>query len=148
MAQDVKLAKNDDGIYDFVLEGSDFASVDGIETAIGVSLFTDARESEGNVQDAFRRSGWSGNILTLRDGFELGSTLWALVSRMTQDTFNLGEDKCKIALQWMINDGIADTIDILMTPVDSRVSEIEIKLFKELNLVGRYTTLWTNTKAF
>ena len=148
MAQDVKIAKNAEGIYDIVLDGSDFASVDGLETAIGVSLFTDAREDESNIQDAFRRGGWSGNILTLQDDFELGSTLWSLIARNIQDTFNLGEDKVRRCLRWMVTDGIADTIDVVMTRVDARTARIQIDLFKELNLVGRYTTLWSSTKAF
>lgn len=150
MAQDIKIAKNLDGIYDIVptADGKDFESVDGLETAIGTSLFTDARETEGNVPDAFRRGGWAGNLLTLQDDFELGSTLWSLVARMVQDTFNLGEDKCRICLQWMINDGIADTIDIVMSRIDARSARIQIDLFKELNLVGRYATLWTSTRAF
>lgn len=148
MAQDVKIAKNDDGIYDIVLDGADFASVDGLETAIGVSLFTDARESEGNVSDAFRRGGWSGNLLTLKDDFELGSTLWSLVSRMVQNTFDLASDKTRIALQWILDDGIADSINIVTTQVDTRKAEIRIDLFKDINLVGSYITIWTNTRPF
>lgn len=150
MAQDVKIAKNDDGIYDIVetADGKDFESVEGFETAIGTSIFTDARESEGNVPEAFRRGGWSGNILTLKDNFELGSTLWSLISRMVQDTFDLASDKTRICLQWMLDDGIADTIEVETTPVNDRQARIQIDLFKNTNLVGRYTTLWTNTQAF
>lgn len=148
MAQDVKLEKNGDGIYDIPIVNGDFALVDGIETALGVSLFTDARESEGNVQDAFRRGGWSGNILTLNDDFELGSTLWSLIARMVQDTFNLGEGKVRLSLQWMIDLTIVDTIDVLMTQNGSRSSKIEIVLFKNLSEVGRYITLLTNTETF
>lgn len=151
MAQDVKIAKNDGGIYDFVptADGKDFESVEGFETAIGTSVFTEAREKEGNVPDAFRRGGWSGNILTLLDdNFELGSTLWALVSRMIQDTFDLAADKTRICLQWMLDDGIADTINVQVTPVDNRTARIKIDLFKDLNKVGSYITLWSNTRPF
>lgn len=150
MAQDVKIAKNDDGIYDIVetSDGKDFESVEGFETAIGTSIFTNARESEGNVPEAFRRDGWAGNLLTLKDNFELGSTLWALVSRMVQDTFDRASDTTRICLQWMLDDGIADTIEVETTRVNERQARIQIDLFKNTNLVGRYTTLWTNTQAF
>ena len=55
MAQDIKLAKTDEGIYDIPLngDGNDLATVDGLETAIVVSLFTDSRASSGNVPDDF-----------------------------------------------------------------------------------------------
>lgn len=148
MAQDIKIAKNADGIYDIVQDGADFASVDGLETAIGVSLFTDSRETEGNVQNAFRRGGWSGNILTLQDNFELGSTLWSLISRMNQDTYNLTSGKVRVALQWMIDDGIADTIDVITNPTDTRTIRIQIDLYKNNDLVGRYITLWSSTRPF
>lgn len=148
MAQDVKLLKNDDGIYDIPIVDGDFDTVDGIETALGVSLFTDSRESEGNVQDAFRRGGWCGNILTLNDGFELGSTLWSMIARMVQDTYNLGEDKVRDCLQWMIDDTLVDTIDVSIAPVTSRSIKVLIILYKDSNEVGRYTTLLSNTNSF
>ena len=148
MAQDVKITKNADGIYDIPIVNGDFDTVDGIETSLGVSIFTESREAEGNVQEAHRRSGWVGNILTLQDNFELGSTVWSLIARMVQDTLNLGEEKIRECLQWMIDRELVDTIDVTMIQNTARVAEVQIVLYKNLNEVGKYVTLLTNTSSF
>lgn len=147
MAQDVKLVQGVDDIFDIPVINSDLATVDGVETAIGVSIFTDARAPSGVVKDAFRRRGWSGNILTFQDGFELGSILWTLdQTRVNQNTLNTGEDVVRKSLQYMIDDGIADTIDIIMEKTGTRQGTITIVLFKGIEVVGRYTTVWLSTQ--
>ena len=147
MAQDVKIDKGIDDVYDIPVENGDFVLVDGVETAIGVSLFTDARTDAANVSEAFKRRGFSGNLLTLAEGFELGGELWTLEqARLDQNTLNAAQDIVKRALQYMINDGIADTIDVVMTKTSERAGTIEITLFKGLDEVGRYITLWTSTQ--
>lgn len=147
MAQDVKLEKGVDDIFDIPVENSDLATVDGVETAVFVSLFTDARAPAGTVKDAFRRRGWSGNILTLQDGFELGGLLWTLdQARLTQNTLNEGEDVVRISLQWVIDDGIADTVEVAMEQTGTRQGTITIELFKGIEVVGRYTTVWLSTQ--
>jgi phage gp46-like protein len=149
MAQDVKLAKNDDGIFDIPLtaDGKDIATVDGIETALMVSLYTNARTSGSKVPDSFNRQGWAGNLLTLKDGFELGSELWTLKqARLVQNTLNAGQDLVRRSLQWMIDDGVADVINVTMTSKTDRAGEIKILLYKDLDLIARYITIWTSTQ--
>lgn len=151
MAQDIRLEKNDDGIYDipFNDEGNDLASVDGLETAIVVSLFTDARASSGNVPEAFRRRGWCGNILTKPKNYELGSVLWTLEqARLNQSTLNLAEDITRRALRWMITDGIADTVNVTAQKVTERTGKITIVLYRENNETARYSTVWLATQPF
>lgn len=149
MAQDVKLVKNDEGIYDIPLtdDGKDLATIDGLETAIIVSVFTYARANSGDVPDSFNRRGWVGNLLTLLEGYELGSELWVLSqSRINTETLNRGEDFVKRSLQWMLDDGVADTITVTFTQSSVREVEVEIILLKSSNVIGRYITIWNNTK--
>ena len=151
MAQDIKLQKNDDGIYDipFNESGNDLAEVQGIETSLIVSLFTNARASSGNVPESFRRRGWCGNILTKSENYELGSLLWTLnQSRLNRSTLNLSEDICKKALQFMVNDRIADTIEVVSEEISERACKITIILYRENNEVARYSTIWLATKQF
>lgn len=148
MAQDVKIIKGADGIYDIPIVDGDFDIVDGIETSVGVSIGTDARENEGNVQEAFRRSGWSGNLLTIQDSYELGSTLWSSIARMIPNTNNITDGKIRKCLQWLINDDIIDALDVDISQISSRISRIQLVLYKGLNEVGRYVTLFTNTQSF
>lgn len=147
MAQDVKIEQDANGIFDIPVVNADLATVNGVETAIGVSVYTDSRASSGTVKDAFRRRGWSGNALTLQEGFELGSLLWTLdQARLNQNTLNIGEDIVRRSLQYMINDGIADTIDVIMDQTGTRQGTITIVLFKGIEVVGRYTTVWLRTQ--
>ncbi|GAF89679.1 unnamed protein product, partial [marine sediment metagenome] len=57
LTQDLQITPDDVGLYDLVIdeEQSDFASVNGFETAIPVSLFTDSRAPSSIVPDATRR---------------------------------------------------------------------------------------------
>lgn len=147
MAQDVKIEQGVNDIFDIPVINSDLATVDGVETAIGVSLFTDSRAPSGIVKDAFRRRGWSGNALTFQEGFELGSILWILdQTRLNQNTLNTGEDIVRKSLQYMIGDGIADTIDVIMEQTGTSQGTITIVLFKGIEVVGRYTTVWLRTQ--
>ena len=53
--QDLLLQRGEDGIYDLVIEDSQFVSAEGLETAVITSLFTDARAPEVQVPEAGRR---------------------------------------------------------------------------------------------
>ena len=147
MPQDVKLEQGVNDIFDIPVINSDLATVDGVETAIGVSIYTDARAPSGIVKDAFRRRGWSGNALTSQENYELGSILWTLdQARLKQNTLNTGEDIVRRSLQYMIDDGIADTIDVIMEQTGTRQGTITVVLFKGIEVVGRYTTVWLRTQ--
>jgi len=150
MAQDIKLVKNEDGIYDIPLNasGDDIDTVDGLETCIIVSLFTDARAGSGNVPNVLRRRGWCGNILTISENYELGSLLWLLEqARLNQLTLNMAEDKSRKALEHLITDGIADTITTSAEKVDEKSAKLTIILFKQSNEIARFATLWVSTKS-
>jgi phage gp46-like protein len=149
MAQDVKLQKNDDGIYDIPLnsDGTDLDTIDGLETAITVSLFTFARANPGNVLDAFKRRGWVGNLLSLSEGYELGSELWVLEqARIDTGTMNKIKNFVQRALNWMITDGIADRIEVSAFQLGERGARVDIILRKNATEVGRYSTVWNNTQ--
>jgi phage gp46-like protein len=90
----------------------------GLETAVLISLFSDARAREQDAlpQGHTNRSGWFGSMIV---GVEIGSRLW-LLCRSVIDGVTLShiEQYCKDALQWMIDDGMASEV----TAVASRAS--------------------------
>ena len=142
--QDVLIKQNDDGLYDLVVEGADFASAEGFETAIAVSLFTDARALPTYVQEAKNRRGWVGNILT--EERQLGGLLWLLdQTRMTNDTINFARGYADGSLQWIIDDGVARVITVVVTKINNREMNIYIDITEINNTVKRYVTLWRNT---
>lgn len=146
--QDILIRANSDGLYDFVVEGNEFASAGGFETAIPVSLFTDARAPAALVSEPQYRRGWIGNLLTAATMRQLGSILWVLdQSRITQERLNIARLAAQDAFQWMVDDGVAlgVKIDVQRSSVTGIIVFIEIT--DTSNVVSRYQTLWRATDA-
>ncbi|MDB5432434.1 MAG: hypothetical protein JWP35_3550 [Caulobacter sp.] len=100
---------------EMVLTGGDLATDDGLQTAVIISLFSDARAAEDDDlphADADRR-GWWGDTYADVEGDSIGSRLW-LLSRGKQLPGTLTEAKtyAQEALAWLIEDGVAASIDI------------------------------------
>lgn len=146
--QDILIRANSDGLYDFVIEGNEFASAGGFETAIPVSLFTDARAPAALVSEPQYRRGWIGNLMTAATMRQLGSILWVLdQSRITQERLNVARLAAQDAFQWMVDDGVAlgVKIDVQRNSVTGIIVFIEIT--DTSNVVSRYQTLWRATDA-
>lgn len=146
--QDILIRANSDGLYDFVIEGNEFASAGGFETAIPVSLFTDARAPAALVPEPQLRRGWIGNLLTAATMRQLGSILWVLdQARVTQQTLNVARLAAQDAFQWMIDDGVA--LGVLVDVTNSAKGQfvIAIQITDTSNVVSRYQTLWRATDA-
>lgn len=146
--QDVLIRANSDGLYDFVIDGNEFASAGGFETAIPVSLFTDARAPAALVAEPQNRRGWIGNLMTASTMRQLGSILWALdQTRITQETLNLARLEAQSAFQWMLDDGVALGVLVDMSRTASGAITITIRITDTSNVVSRYQTLWRATNA-
>lgn len=112
MKKDIKLSLQD-GYFDIVIEDGDFANEDGFDTAVWVSLFTDARATVSQVLLPERRRGWIGNIVSEVPERELGGYLWLVEQRrLTQDTLNEMIDYSRKALNYLIEDNIALKIEV------------------------------------
>lgn len=146
--QDILIRANSDGLYDFVIEGNEFASAGGFETAIPVSLFTDARAPAALVSEPRYRRGWIGNLMTAATMRQLGSILWVLdQSRITQERLNVARLAAQDAFQWMIDDGVALNVFVDVTQTASTGFIITIQITDTSNVVSRYQTLWRATDA-
>lgn len=146
--QDVLIRANSDGLYDFVVDGNVFASAGGFETAIPVSLFTDARAPAALVADPQYRRGWIGNLLTASTMRQLGSILWVLdQTRVTRETLNVARLAAQDAFQWMIDDDIALGVLVDVTRAARSGFIIHIQITDTSNVVSRYQTLWRATDA-
>jgi phage gp46-like protein len=144
--QDVLIKSDKFGLYDWQIDGADFASAEGFETAIPLSYFTDARAPAVHVQQAKDRRGWVGNILYIDIERELGGLLWLLdQARNTQDTRNLAKSFCEGSLQWMPKDGVARSISVEVTQPNDTEQRILTNITNPDNTVSQYTTLWRST---
>ncbi|MEP9372623.1 phage GP46 family protein [Mesorhizobium sp. KR1-2] len=101
---------------DVEISAGNLADDDTLRTAILVSLFTDRRAGpddelpDGAGND---RRGWLGDALSSVEGDRIGSRLWLLKRRkQTEETRRQGEDYCREALEWLVEDGIASAITI------------------------------------
>ncbi len=113
---DLKLAwDNEAGEADLVLEGPELAIEQGFDTAIQISLFTDARASTDDMlpggPGADRRGFWADSVAPVTPGDITGSKLWLLErAKRTPETLRAIERHAADALQWLVGDGHADAV--------------------------------------
>jgi len=131
--------------YDISFEDGDFKKLKGFDTAIFISLFTDARASANQVSQAERRRGWIGN---LNNPVELGSLIWLYFqAKLVRATVSGVEDQARKALQWLIDFNYATEIIITSTRTeDSILADITIKHLNSDTEIPRIA-LWENTPS-
>ncbi len=105
------LRRNAEGEYDLVeAEDGSLAHGNDLHTAIAISLHTDAAIDPSESANDARRGFWGDELL---EGPELGSADWAIASgkASTAAAQDL-EDSAHKALQWLIDDGVASSIEV------------------------------------
>lgn len=100
---------------DLAVQAGDLASDAGLASAIGISLFTDARARPDDVlpYDGADRRGWWGDIAAADDDDHIGSRLW-LLSREKQMSVVVvrARELALEAVAWLLRDGIAAQLDV------------------------------------
>lgn len=112
------------GVYDIKIGfDGDIETEDAFDTAIIVSLFTDARANVSEVPETHRRRGWLGNEQT--PGVEMGSKLWLHEqARLTRTVMNAIADQARAALEWFVDNDLAEAIadvEVSSNPVTGRL---------------------------
>lgn len=99
-----------------------------IDAAILLSLFCDARALPQDLQDDPR--GWWGDVLNTQNGDRWGGKLWLLASRAKNvpETLRLAEDYTREALQWLLDDQVASSIDVTASAQSSEMMAIAITI--------------------
>ena len=110
------------GTADFAMAGLGLLSGKDLETAVIISLFSDAQSEPGDiVYDADPRGWWADTYAALEDPAltslpddRIGSKLWQVFARpRNQDTLNWMRDQILKALNWMLIDSVASAIDVV-----------------------------------
>ena len=110
--------------FDLALAGGDLVSEYGLFTAVAISLFTDrlAEASDrlpypasSGFNDDIRRGWWGdlpiGGAAELRRRDLIGSRLWLLRRALVlPDLLPRARGYCREALQWLIDDDIAESV--------------------------------------
>jgi len=122
----------------------DILTDDFFDTAIRMSLFCERRAEPSEVPESHRRRGWIGNEST--PGFEIGSKLWLYSqAKLTRSLLSGIESVVRSGLQWMVDDGIADSIDAVAT-IKNGTIVVDIPTARPGSQVDqRYYALWENT---
>lgn len=100
------------GRGDWAISGADLQSGNDLITALFISIFTDRSALASDVipDGSNDRRGWLGD---LGEDVPIGSRLWLLDrAKQTPDTLARAKEYIAEALQWMIDDGVAGSIDL------------------------------------
>jgi len=122
MAEYTDVALNADaGYYDISFTDGDLTKLQGFDTAIYISIFTDARASETQIEQPERRRGWIGN---LGNAIEIGSLNWLYEqARLINATANGLADTTRTCLKWLVDFEYATSVTV--TPVRSGANTLD-----------------------
>ena len=129
-----------------------FEPHDGLETALILSLFTD-REAEPDdelgvaadpVPDVPNRRGWWGDAYSRNGaGDRIGSRLWLLeAATLTEDTRARALAYCREALEWMVRDGIAASVDVEVFVSSESTLEFDVTITRPTEGESRFAYVW------
>lgn len=147
---DVAIIIDAENNMDISLSNSDFQTDGGLRTAILISLFTDRRVSSNEVPDAgASKRGWWGDLFPTSQGDQIGSRLWLLQrEKRTVETLNKAEEYSREALQWMLDDGVAESVDANASYNGSGALIIQILVTRPSgNKTFRFVTNWAVESA-
>ena len=144
---DVKFNMDSYGRFDFDIVDGDIEFEDGLDTAVWVSLFTDARATASQVGMPERRQGWIGELSSIIPNRQLGGHLWLINQRrLIQRTLNDAIDYCNKSLQWLIDDNICSRISVNGIIIPKLGIELTINITSHKGIIStKNIQLWELT---
>ncbi len=141
------------GRADMALAAGDLAMDDGLETAVVISLFTDAPADAGDAipDGSGDPRGWWGDLPI--DAGEQGATppdvtgskLWLLDrALLTRETLARAESYAKAALAWMVRDGVAQSVNATAVSRSLGVLELTVTIEQD-GATRQFTYAWSVT---
>lgn len=132
-------------LYDISIDtNGDILTDDFFDTSLLYSLLGERRANASEVVDPQLRRGWIGS-----EGktFENGSKLWLFEqARVTRTNLNRINDESRKALQWLVDDGLAVSIDEITSTVKNGKITLSITIRRSRSKVERrFFDLWQNT---
>lgn len=110
---------------DLALGAGDLAQDFGLQSAVLLSLFTDARNPETEAGSDPR--GWWGDLA----GDEWGSLLWTLDRQVaSKENANNARQYAEASLAWMREDGIVERVEVAAGYVRPGYLELVVKLIR------------------
>ena len=138
-----------DNCIQLSLENGDLVADDGLETAILISLFTDQRVTDEELPiGTDDKRGWWGDLFPFVQGDKIGSKLWTLFreGKVNNSTAAQVETLALDALQWLIDDGVASSVEVLASTTEDKKINIAVKITKQTGESSRFDIIWDNQK--
>ena len=129
-------------------EGAGTVAVDvtgdsGLDTAVYISLFTDARQDDASATDMSDLRGWWGDEFGA-----IGSNLWQLTrGKLTDEALAQAQVWAQDALQWMVTDGVVASVTASVTRIGLYAISIVIQIQEPSTASStfRYALNWAAT---
>lgn len=121
---------------------------DPLVRAVIISLFTWRRANPDDVTEG-RKMGWWGDTTSDVTGDRIGSRLWLLArEKILPATLNRAREYAREALDWMIEDGLASRVEIVVERygVDGIALIATIYRTDGRPLVLRFDDLWETVR--
>jgi phage gp46-like protein len=141
---------------DLFVQANDLAASDDLVAGVFLSLFTNRRAEPGDVlpDGESDPQGYWGDLFPTVAGDKFGSRLWLLRrAKPSQDTLDRATQYAREALQWMLDDLLAERVDVSaeqvkLTPHD-RVLLLTVTIYrpKSAPVRYRYNYNWQSQEA-
>lgn len=132
---------------DLALDDFALDTDDGLETAVILSLYTDARARDDDTLPAGQtyRRGWWGDAYPPETGDLIGSRLWLLrASKQLQESLTAAREYAEEALAWLVDDGAARKVEVETFIARDEVMGMIVRIYRpqgaEVSL--RFESLW------
>lgn len=127
-------------------DGLNLETDEGLESAVTISLFSDARAAEDDdVPAEGDKRGWWGSSYLTPEGRELGSKVWQLLrAKASKANVNRATLIIQDALQWMIDTKVASVITATLEPIAGRadILSLRITIQRPGKLAPRWDHFW------
>lgn len=110
---------------------------DSLTRAVIISLFSWRRaDSSDDIDSDQSKQGWWGDTYSAD---RIGSKLWQLLrQKITDEVLARAEDYSRTALQWLIDDGLVDKINVSVLRNDNDYNRIDLVV----ELIARTKTVY------
>jgi phage gp46-like protein len=116
---------------DIQIEAPGLAINKDLQSAVIISLFANRLAQSGDQFDGTDRHGWWGDTFATVNGSLIGSRLWELKrAKQLQSVANLARQYCLEALQWLIEDQVAASVDVQAEIIAMYTLGIGVQIFK------------------
>jgi phage gp46-like protein len=114
-----------------------------LRTCVLISLLTEARANAEDLPAGQSLGGWWGDSYPDVPGYKLGGRVWVLArGRATPETLILIEQAARAALQWMIDDGIAESVQVTTTRVGLDRFTARVLIQRQGALAPEWIDVW------